>query len=334
MSTRTFQIALALTVSLGAAGARADTIFVANENGQSVSIIDTETSKTTTVAIPISPHNVDITQDGRLLLATGMAVGGSGSHAAHGAPAGGQLVLMDVSDSTPATPFVVTVGGHPSHVVPDAQGRFAYLTDAETNSVMVVDLAARKVAERIPVQNYPHGLRLSPDGSLLAVANMKSGTVSLVDPRDPKKVEHVPVGRGPVQVAFDPSGQTLVVSLNSENKIAIVDVASRKVLRTAPVGRGPVQVFVTPDGKTALVANQGSAVEPDDRVSVVALETGKLVKNVTVGKGAHGVVIDPDGDTAYVTNTYANTISAVDLDDFTVGKSYPVGKGPNGIAAR
>ena len=121
------------------------------------------------------------------------------------------------------------------------------------------DARFAQVAERIPVQNYPHGLRLSPDGSLLAVANMKSGTVSLVDPRDPEKVEHVPVGRGPVQVAFDPSGRTLVVSLNSENKIAIVDVASRKVSRTADVGRGPVQVFVTPDGKTALVANQGSA---------------------------------------------------------------------------
>jgi YVTN family beta-propeller protein len=321
-------------VFLGAAGAQADTIFVANENGQSVSIIDTETSKTRTVPIPISPHNVDITPDGRLLLATGMPAGASGGHAGHGPSDGGQLVLMDVSGSAPAAPDVVTVGGHPAHVVPDPQGRFAYLTDAETNSVVVVDLAARKVAERIPVQNYPHGLRLSPDGSLLAVANMKSGTVSLVDPRDPEKVAHVPVGRGPVQVAFDPSGRTLVVSLNSENKIAIVDVASRKVLRTAPVGRGPVQVFVTPDGKSALVANQGSAAKPDDRVSVVALETGKLVKNVTVGKGTHGVVITPDGDTAYVTNTYANTISAVDLDDLTAGKVYPVGKGPNGIAAR
>ena len=334
MSTRTFQIALALTVSLGAASARADTIFVANENGQRVSIIDTETSKTITVAIPISPHNVDITQDGRLLLATGMAVGGSAGHAAHGAPAGGQLVLMDVSDSTPAAPIVVTVAGHPSHVVPDAQGRFAYLTDAETNSVVVVDLAGRKVAERIPVQNYPHGLRLSPDGSLLAVANMKSDTVSLVDPRNPEKAEHVAVGERPVQVAFDPSGRILVVSLNGEDKVAIVDVASRKVLRKASVGRGPVQVFVTPDGKNALVANQGSAAKPDDRLSVITLETGKPVKNLTVGKGAHGVVIDPDGDTAYITNTYANTISAVDLDTLSVGKAYPVGKGLNGIAAR
>ena len=78
----------------------------------------------------------------------------------------------------------------------------------------------------------------------------------------------------------------------------------------------------------------GSAAKPDNRVSVVALEDGKLIRNVTVGKGAHGIVIARDGRTAYVTNTYANTISAIDLGSLSAGKAYPVGKGPNGIAAR
>lgn len=319
--------------SLAAASARADTILVANEGSQSVSIIDSQTSKTTTAAIPISPHNVDISADGRLLLATGMPAAQAGSHAGHGS-AGGQLVLMDVSGDAPGVPQVVTVGGHPAHVVPDAQGHFAYLTDAETNSVVVVDLPGRRVVGRIPVQNYPHGLRLSPDGNLLAVANMKSDTVSLVDTRNPEETLHIPVGKRPVQVAFDRSGRTLVVSLNGEDKVAIIDVGTRKLLRKASVGNGPVQVYVTPDDKAALVANQGSAAKPDNRVSIVSLEDGKLIRNVTVGKGAHGVTIAPDGRTAYVSNTYANTVSAIDLGSLSAGKSYPVGKEPNGIAAR
>jgi YVTN family beta-propeller protein len=145
---------------------------------------------------------------------------------------------------------------------------------------------------------------------------------------------HISVGKRPVQVAFDRSGRILVVSLNGEDKVAIIDVDARKLLRKASVGNGPVQVYVTPDGKAALVANQGSAAKPDNRVSVVALEDGKLIRNVTVGKGAHGIVIARDGRTAYVTNTYANTISAIDLGSLSAGKAYPVGKGPNGIAAR
>lgn len=55
---------------------------------------------------------------------------------------------------------------------------------------------------------------------------------------------------------------------------------------------------------------------------------------MTVGKSAHGVTIAPDGRSAYVSNTYANTISSIDLSSLSAGKSYPVGKEPNGIAAR
>lgn len=329
MSAQICRIAFPLAVVL-AASAQAETVFVANEEGQSVSIIHTKISKSTVISIPISPHNVDITADGRLLLAAGMPAGGHGSHGL----SGGQLILMDVTRDTPASSAAVPVGGHPAHVVPDAQGRFAYVTDAENDAIVVVDLATRKVTARIPVQSYPHGLRLSPDGRLLAVANMKSGTVSLVNTHNRETVGHVVVGRRPVQVGFDPSGRTLVVSLNGEDKIAIVDVASLKVVRTAQVSRGPVQVSITPDGKRVLVASQGSSAKPNNRVSVVSLDTGKLIKSVTVGNGAHGVVIGPGGETAYITNTYANSVSAINLKSLAVEKTYSVGKGPNGIAAR
>ena len=142
------------------------------------------------------------------------------------------------------------------------------------------------------------------------------------------------MGRAPVQVAFDSSGRHVVVSLNGENKIAVVDVAARKLLWKAEVGRGPVQVMITPDDKMALVANQGSAANPDNRLSLVSLAERKTIATVQVGRGAHGVALDADGRTAYVTNTYADTVSAIDLVSRTVTASYSTGKGPNGIVVR
>ena len=50
------------------------------------------------------------------------------------------------------------------------------------------------------------------------------------------------------------------------------------------------------------------------------------------GAGAHGVVVDRDGRYAYVTNTYANSVSVLDVKDRKVTKTVPVGKGPNGIS--
>jgi YVTN family beta-propeller protein len=324
-------LAAVLLIGIAATGTKASTVFVADEEGGSVTVIDTGSGLSRRVGIPISPHNVDLTPDGKRLLATGAGTG-LGEHAGHGAP-GGRLVVMDLSEQAPQMQ-AIDLGGHPAHVVADAEGRFAYVTDADTNSVVVADLLGMTIVARIPVGSSPHGLRLSPDGRTLAVANIRSGTVSLVDIAERKRVADIDVGRRPVQVGFDPSGRTLVVSLNGENKMGVIDVPARKLAWKAEVGRGPVQVIVTPDGKRALVANQGAANNPDDRLSVVSLSARKSVAKVRVGKGAHGVAVAPDGATAYVTNTYADTVSAVDLGALTVRSTYTTGKAPNGITVR
>ena len=47
---------------------------------------------------------------------------------------------------------------------------------------------------------------------------------------------------------------------------------------------------------------------------------------------ALAVVVDRDGRYAYVTNTYANSVSVLDVKDRKVTKTVPVGKAPNGIS--
>jgi YVTN family beta-propeller protein len=44
------------------------------------------------------------------------------------------------------------------------------------------------------------------------------------------------------------------------------------------------------------------------------------------------VVIDRDGRHAFVTNTYANSVSVIDIAERKVIATVPVSKGPNGIS--
>lgn len=44
------------------------------------------------------------------------------------------------------------------------------------------------------------------------------------------------------------------------------------------------------------------------------------------------MVVTPDGRYAYVTNSYANSVSAIEVTDLKVRATVPVGKGPNGIS--
>lgn len=322
---------LAASFLLFASSSFASTVFVANEGGSSVTAIDTATGKSQRIKIEIAPHNVDLTPDGRAVLVVGNAAGhGHGG----GGTAAGKLVVLESTGLEMKPRASIEVGGHPAHVVSSLDGRVAYITDAETNSIVVVDLANRTAKGRVKVGRYPHGLRLSPDGGTLAVANRDSGTVSVVDMSDISRVTSIEVGKAPVQVAFDPSGSTLFVTLNGENRVAAIDLGSRRVKGRYPVGDGPIQLAVSPDGAKVVVANQGTKAKPARTVSILDAATGKSLATATVGSGAHGVAISRDSRFAFVTNTFDNSLSIVDLAAGKEVAKHATGAEPNGVAIR
>ena len=184
----------------------------------------------------------------------------------------------------------------------------------------------------IPVGASPHGLRITPDGKHVWVANLKGGTVSVIDTESRKQVTQIAAGKGPAQVGFTPDGRFGFVSLSEENKVAVIDPANRKVIRKIAVGTVPIQLYATPDSKLVLVANQGTPKKPGTTVSVIDLASMKVAATITTGAGAHGVVISRDNGQAFVTNTYANTVSVIDIAERKVVATVPVGKGPNGIS--
>lgn len=303
-------------------------IVVANERDNSLSFVAWPGRAEVRLPVPVSPHNVEATADGKLILATGAVVAGEG-HAGHNM--GGALVLVDPASATPAIVATIALQGHPAHVVADRQARTAFVTDADTNAVLMIDLEARTVAGSIPVGKYPHGLRVSPDGKEIYVANMRDGSVSVIDIAARRQVASIRVGKTPVQVGFTPDGKMAFVSLNGENAVAIIDTAKRAVIAKRGVGRGPVQVFSSADGKTIYVANQGSEQRPDNRLSYVPVSGGGKVAHVATGAGAHGVVLSPDGGLVAVTNTYAGTLSVLDVNAANAPVTIAVGKGPNGV---
>lgn len=307
------------------------TVYSANEGGNSISAIDLGTGSVETVQIGVSPHNVDLTPDGRFLLAVGTPASGDHGSEGHGheGNAAGLLVILDPRDlSKPAV--TVEVGSHPAHVVADTQGR-AYASLSGGGEVAVVDLATASVIERIETGAYPHGLRLSPNGAELYIANVEDGSVSVIDTASLAEVARIPVGTAPVQVGFTPAGEQVYVSLRDENRVAVIDTATREVTNRIDVGPNPIQMIATPDGAFVYVANQGTDSEPNETVSVIDTATGEVVKTITTGPGAHGVSASVDGAYVFVTNIADDSVSIIDVESQEVVKTIPVGDRPNGI---
>lgn len=312
-------------------GQTGGTVWSADEGGSSISAIGLGTGTVTTTPIPVAPHNVDLTPDGRFLLAVGTPASGDHGSEGHGhdGDAAGLLVMLDPQDlSKPAV--TVEVGAHPAHVVADTRGR-AYASLSGADEVAVVDLANASVVERIETGAYPHGLRLSPDGTELYVANVEDGSVSVIDTANLTEAARIPVGTAPVQVGFTPDGSRIYVSLRDENRVAVIDTATREVTGRIEVGPNPIQMIATPDGRQVYVANQGTEAAPNDTVSVIDTATGKVAKTLKTAPGAHGVSVSADGAFVFVTNIADNSVSVIDVARQEVVGSVPVGDRPNGI---
>ncbi len=298
------------------AGQVTGTVWVADEDGDSLTAIDASSSRAVTTVNGIaSPHNVQASPDG----ATVWAVSGSAQ-----AVVAIDAVTHELLGSGPT-------GAGPAHVVVSPDGDRAYVTNSADDSLSVYESAGARPAATIPLSAGPHGLRPTADGATLVVANTAAGSIDLVDTRSRTRTVSIPVGASPVQVAVDAQARYAYVSLAGDRAVAQVDLRRRAVTRTVAVPSAPVQLYLTPDGTRLLSANQGSQDEPGRTVSMIEVPTMTVTDTITTGSGPHGVVIDTSGRRAWVTNTFDDTVSVLDLNSNAVVATVPVGDRPNGI---
>jgi len=314
-------------------------VYTANERGNTISVIDLSTGQVNDTATPITPHNVQVSRDGRRLLAVGPVAAMTGNQARmkmndDAEMARGRLLILDAETLAVASGTEIAIGRHPAHVIIDAQGKRAYATNSEDNNVLVIDVEQKQIVGEFKTGEFPHGLRISPDGREIYVANVEDNSVSVIDIAQSKEATRIPVGKAPVQVGFTPDGRHAYVSLRDENSIAVIDTAQRRKIATVAVGRNPIQVFATPDGRHVYVANQGTDANPDNTVSVIETANNSVVATIVTGRGAHGVVASDDGTRIFIANIVDDTVSVIDTATQKVTRNIKVGKGPNGITFR
>jgi DNA-binding beta-propeller fold protein YncE len=213
---------------------------------------------------------------------------------------------------------LVGVGIFPTGGAATPDGRFYWTvsTGRGRNDVRIVDVAARKVIQTLPLPGASGGIAMDPTGSLAYVSGIPdsphkdqaspAGTpgaegdvihvfrydnqtgqaqfdhvVAVPPPSDAPAVQDFPPGTGkmswPDRLAVSPDGTTLLVPLNLADAAAIVDTKT-KAVRYVNTGSYPYGAAILPDGKTGLVSNEAPGT-----VSVIDLKSGTKIKDIVVG---------------------------------------------------
>jgi DNA-binding beta-propeller fold protein YncE len=148
--------------------------------------------------------------------------------------------------------FVTNQGGirpAPGQTVAPSAGTSILIDDrgiARSGSLSVVDTAAFKSIAELPTGLLPSGVAVSPEGTLVAVANSNSDSLTFFYAGSLERHSTVPIralpegfGSSPTGLAFSPDGDFLYVTCSGNNSVAVLSRQHVARRRSESAARGP-----------------------------------------------------------------------------------------------
>ena len=180
-------------------------------------------------------------------------------------------------------------------------GSYAILTCEFQGGLVKIDPVNRKVLGYLKLSKggMPQDIRVSPDGKLFYVADMRANGVFIVNGETFAEIGFIATGVGTHGLYPSRDGKKLYITNRGSNKmhgpprgkgsVSVLDFATRKIEATWPIpgGGSPDMGNVSADGKLLWVSGRY-----DNVVYAIDTTTG-AVKTVRVGKEPHGLTVWP-----------------------------------------
>ena len=181
-------------------------------------------------------------------------------------------------------------------------GRYLIMTCEYAGRLVKIDWAGRKVLGylTLPDRGIPQDVRVSPDGKVFYVADLRAGGVHLVDGDAFKLVGFIKTGVG-THGLYPSRDATKLYAANrgfsqiggkagvGKGSVAVIDFMTRAVVATWPIPNAgsPDMGNVSVDGKHLWLSGRY-----DNVVYVIDTTTGE-VKTIPVGREPHGLTVWP-----------------------------------------
>jgi YVTN family beta-propeller protein len=191
-------------------------------------------------------------------------------------------------------------------------GKTLFISNFRRNSVMFVDIAAKKVTHEIRTGTHPKVLVASPDGKSLFAANWASKSVTQIDVGSATVVRTLDVGKQPRGMAMSKSGKLYVANFFGDS----IDVFEGKALdqtHRLATCKCPRHLALSPDDKTLFIsclnASQLHAMDVASETVTHKVQIGNAPKSIDVSKDGRYVYSADYGD--------SRSVSVVDTHDWT-----------------
>ena len=262
-----------------ASSAEKDLIFIGYGNKAGIGVFSTEQSQLThSLRIPSPVTSLCFDKERDLLYATAR-------------DNNSRLYVIDPERNKLIS--TIKVGYHPSDVIMQTESDRLFISNRFSNNVSVVDLRSRKEIKHIDVVREPISLAISPDETLVAVANLLPSVsslsdyitahVSLIDARELTLINHIGLPNGSYNlkdICFSSDGNYVYVThligrynvLTSQvekgwintNALSILEIKEHNYFTTVLLddlylgSANPEGMEISNDGKRLFIALSGT----------------------------------------------------------------------------
>ena len=212
----------------------------------------------------------------------------------------GEPVAALVEEIEPKRVFWSGLAHHPAKGILFAANR-------TNNYIVVFDTATGGIVTRIPTEQTPYELAITPDGATLYVSNWGSDSVSVIDTETYAVRRTIAVGDNPNDLALAKDGRLFVCCAN-DNAVLVIDPGKGRPTETivtslypqAPEGSTPNALAIDNSRNILYIANADN-----NNVCVVSVEEpgeSTVLGFLPVGWYPSSVGVSANGETLYVGN--------------------------------
>jgi PQQ-dependent catabolism-associated beta-propeller protein len=315
--------------------AQAKHAYVSNEDGDSVSVIDTDRDEVTaTVEVGKRPRGLKLSRDGAQLY---VAVSGlpkcppsvSDEECAKlkRDPTADGIAVIDTQKLQVAK--LLKAGSDPEQFDVSADGKRLFISNEDSGTVSVLNVATGVIEAAVQVGPEPEGVRISPNGRWVVVTSETGNAISVIDAKSLTVLASVAVGKRPRDAAFTPDSKTVYVSNEVDASLYVTTIPEAqsvmRLLQLRPEDQ-PMGIALDPRGRMLYVSTGRGGT-----VAVISLSDSKLVAEIPVGTRPWGIALARGSRKLYTANGPSDDVSIVDVATLKVVKKIPVGHSPWGI---
>ncbi len=241
---------------------------------------------------------------------------------------------IDTATSTVFAP-ISTGSGSPGtfDIAFTPDGRRAYVTNSNANTVAVIDVASRTpIGSPIPVDNTPQGIAIAPDGRTAYVCAHGASKIDVIDLTTNTVSSTLPA-TSPALIGIPSDGRHAYVMTQTPGRVEIIDLTNHHV-DNVPLAFTPASMAVAPDGQHVYFGNQSTG-------DVTVFNTATNTIGVSISPGAFapgsipvGLVVSPDSSRLYaaMSSAGAGVLAVINLTTQVAIGGTPAGSGLTGIA--